>query len=418
MRIAYLVAVIVIAGCTKENPNFCPDFPDDDCRNGNGRRCDVDNDCADEPGKPVCNAGDGPGVCVQCLVDSDCTGVDTPVCGDDNLCAGCRSDDDCTSSKACLETGACADKTNVIYAQPGADGPADCGAAPGANECSLKQAMDKVDATRNIIRLAPSTYDPRGELTITKPVTLIARGSTITRMGGGPQITVNNGQDFKLVGGTLKDGNSDVGILCSSGRSLEVHEAIIEDMDRSGIQGDACILIVSRSIIRRNLEGGINMVNTPTRVRITNNFIIGNGRNTTDAGGMLLRATNDSVVEFNTVVDNTAKPELGFAGGINCAAGTVNAPNNLVYRNTGGPLGEVEVVGTCMFEQSYTVHGLPGENAVGFKNPSGSTADYHLTATSPDGTIRNVSVCTTVDFDGDRRPVGDKCDLGADEFVP
>src|SRR5215510_14722232 len=89
MRIA-VVVVLLLAGCQKESPNYCP--PDAiDC----------------EP--PKCTASTGTcvclnGICVQCTPQDlpNCEGL-RPFCGGDNTCRGCRANNECSSDSACLE---------------------------------------------------------------------------------------------------------------------------------------------------------------------------------------------------------------------------------------------------------------------------------------------------------------------------
>lgn len=421
MRIAFILVALILVGCDERNKIYCPGLPGDNCQNGGGQQCDSNDDCASEPDAPICKTAEGAGVCVQCLDDTQCTG-DTPQCGGDNRCFGCRVDDDCPS-KACLEEGVCAAESSVVYASTTGVDVAGCGVKAGQNECSLTQAMMEANAPRNIIRLAPGAYQTSNGLSIAKEVSIIARSSTFKRTSPGAVITVEDSQTLKLVGGTIQNTNNNQGIECRTEGSLQIHEVIIEDMptNRKGIETTSCALTVSRSKIQRNLGGGISMLNNAAKVVIKNSFITLNGvNNTTDVGGMRLRATNDSVVEFNTVSQNTAKLDDNFAGGINCEVGMVNVRYNLVYRNPAGADRHKEVGGMCNSQQSFVMPGELGDNDVLFKNPDPAAPDYHLTAGSPNSVhnVDNVTDCPSVDIDGDQRPAEGKCDLGADEYRP
>jgi hypothetical protein len=412
MRIAVAAAVTVVvvavfigfAGC-EFNP---PDAPTDGAMS-----CTTSSDSC------VCLSP--PGVCVQCTVDDErnCTGA-TPQCGDDNSCRGCRANDECASG-ACLEDGRCADAGQVIYAAPAGLQTSPCGVAPGQNECSITQALLEIAGSRIIIRLAPGAYIVGGAsgLDFQIGATLIARGATITRQTGsnGPFLNVRSSQTVKLVGGTLRGPNDSDAIRCNAGSRLQVHEATVEDVSQAAIAGP-CEIVVSRSILRRNLGGGIRMTSV-SQAAITNNFIHHNGTTGNSTGGMDLRLAAGSRVELNTVVDNVASTNAGNSGGISCEGQGYDAPYNLVYRNQGGAGGAVQVIGTCTFQGSFVQAGGVAENAVGFEAPNDATSpSYRLTAGAPLGTIRDGFDCTGIDFDGDLRPApsGGKCDFGADEY--
>jgi hypothetical protein len=146
-------------------------------------------------------------------------------------------------------------------------------------------------------------------------------------------------------------------------------------------------------------------------VSIVNNFIVGN------SGNNAIRAADpsaDSKIEFNTIVDNADNGTgVSDTGGIFCDDGTFTARYNLIFRNTGGNA-NVQTAGTCKFENSFIMPGAgPTDDRLKFK----SANDYHLTAASP-AEVRDVAgvVCTGLtDYDGDARPQGTACDLGADE---
>lgn len=177
-----------------------------------------------------------------------------------------------------------------------------------------------------------------------------------------------------------------------------------------GIEGGE--LNVAQSTIRNNGEGGI-YIKAPTALQITNNFIYGNGSPTSNAGGLYLEGNANSAaankVEFNTIVDNQANSAPAeAAGGVICKVAGFVASNNLIFRNAGGP-SSPQVSGTCTYKTSLlTAPANPG---------FASATDYHLTAQTPDSII-DKGDCdgTEVDVDGDGRPRGAACDLGADEF--
>jgi hypothetical protein len=420
MRILLAVAFL-LAGCTKTNPNYCEGAPDNNCP-GDGPQ-----ECTTSQGACVCLQPAG--VCVECTMDDkhNCTAAQ-PACGSDNVCRECRSNDDCDSG-ACLETGACASASQIIYAAPGGTMAPGCG-APGETPCSISQAVNEIGGTRNIIRLATGMYTVNGADGLdfnTRSGTLIARGATLTRSPVGPIISVRNNQTLKIVGGTVQGSNGDDGIQCNTGGKLQVHETTIERMDESGIESDGCELTISRATIRANLRGGINMVGVAKVVTITNNLVYRNGMNiSSPVGGMALLLAAGSKVEFNTVIDNTADLGSTTAGGIRCDAqgSSYDAPYNLVYRNQGGLGATVQVIGTCTFLRSYQQSATPGDNSIFLENPNDAASpSFRLTGRSPaevrdPEAVASFDCSNLIDFEGDPRPspAGGKCDMGADEY--
>ena len=90
MRVAITVALL-LAGCNKENPNYCPA----------GTDCTPSSCTASSAG---CVCLNPPGVCVQCTTAEPAACKDnTPTCGPDHLCHACRANDDCASG-ACNVT--------------------------------------------------------------------------------------------------------------------------------------------------------------------------------------------------------------------------------------------------------------------------------------------------------------------------
>ncbi len=81
----------------------------------------------------------------------------------------------------------------------------------------------------------------------------------------------------------------------------------------------------------------------------------------------------------------------------------------MIFRNAKGANSQApQTDGDCTYGKSVLTAPNPG-----FR----SATDYHLTAATPAGTIRDALDCgNSEDIDGDARPQAGKCDLGADEF--
>jgi hypothetical protein len=411
MRILVVSVLLLGAACGRPNPNYCPDALDDNCAN----LPDAPMSCTASTPGCVCRMPDK--VCVECTIaeNAACVGG-KPVCAD-NRCRECRSNAECGMG-TCLEDGSCT-MAPAIYASPTGAMIVGCGVTQTA-PCSLAQALLEVGGTRpTLIRLEAGEYSvtsPKG-FVVDKTATLAARGATFTRTGGaGPLITVELSQTImKLIGGTLKGPNASDGIRCDSAVA-QVFGALLDDFIENGIESNACDLTVERSTIRNNKRGGINMANTAAKIaKIKNNFVYLNGGLTSPVGGMRLELAPMSNVEFNTVISNQS--DTMTAGGIVCAGANIDAPRNLVYRNFGG-VGDAQVGGTCTFVNiSFFQTAMRNtDDDVGFERPNDTAnPSFRLKLNA---IVRDVAECTAgeIDFEGDARPQGNKCDHGADEY--
>jgi hypothetical protein len=173
-------------------------------------------------------------------------------------------------------------------------------------------------------------------------------------------------------------------------------------------------LEMSRCTILANSRGGISMSGAGV-VSITNTFMVRNGYPSPGsfAGAASLVPQGASKFEFNTLVDN-----LGVDVGAVSCNGNFSFGNNLIVRNTSMTGEYGQTWGTCSFGNSLVATDTAVGNAFGFVSPNVQPYDYHLTASSPANVVDAAGTCSGVDFDGDARPAGDSCDLGADERLP
>lgn len=207
-----LVIVVLIAACTKPNPNVCC-LDEADC---NAKKIPVGSTCEPgllcrgnqciaqpctsaaqcDPAAPYCVAelcaeactddvqcpGSGEpdterfcvaGDCVQCRASGDCA-AEAPVC-DRGACRSCQTHDEC-GSEVC-DAGRCIPETEIVYAAPEGSTSSNC---QRSTPCTLERALQIAGPGRNHLKLLPGTYSTTDEwqfeggyhLTVYGPATL------------------------------------------------------------------------------------------------------------------------------------------------------------------------------------------------------------------------------------------------------
>lgn len=443
IHITIALAAALTASCEKTQPNYCPTAHDHNCLELDADlSCKADQDCSGA--RPVCDL-QGSRICVQCTTNeaTACAGA-TPVCGADNTCQGCTAHAQCGSS-VCLPDGSCATDTSVAYVSPtGTDGTCSKAAPCKTLDAALNQKRPYVKMATGLVKDTKATTVDGQAVTILAeagaqldrdgdgPVLVVTgaganvqiydlevTGASGTSGGDGIQLTANGDNPSLGLTRVTVDGNQGNGIMAAGG-TLTVNQSTINGNQAAGIATSGGTLAVSRSIVSTNQSGGIIMAGSGTVFTITNNFIVRNGNGlTASAGGLSLLPTGASSLEFNTIVDNQAKIAGTSAGGVFCDQTGFTGHHNLIFRNAGGASDTVQTIGVCTYGDSFNAPGTSNvDNAPGFAHPNALPFDYHLTATSPTSIVDAAGPCTGVDFDGDQRPIGAACDLGADERKP
>jgi hypothetical protein len=442
--------LLLLAACKKDNPQYCEGHPEDivRCPPPDAAGCTMDEQCSGQ----VCDVASG--ACVQCTSEKATACTDTtPVCGSTNQCVACTQHTQCPGSNVCLATGACGDASQIAYVSASGSGTACTQASP----CPLLK--DAIATNLPTIKIAA---DGAGRDTATtvidgKSVVIHAEpGAVLDRDGDGPLLEVRSANanvwiyDLELTGATSASGhgvvltpnggtpnlvltrttvagNQGTGITASGG-TLAVTQATVSSNTGGGITASGGTLAVTQATVSSNTGGGIT-VSSGAMFTLTNNVIVYNGKavgaGASEVGGVLASPnTAGSKVEFNTIAFNQSEGTL-YRGGLTCSGGMVTATGNLLYRNgEADGAGGVKIDATtqrnvtgCQFGTTGSFHEIEANN-LGFKSPTTQPYDFHLTAATPSTVIDAGGACTGVDFDGDTRPIGNGCDLGADEYKP
>lgn len=385
---------------------------------------------------PVCGSEN---TCVQCTAADvgACAGT-TPVCGGDNTCRTCVSHAECASA-ACLPDGACGDDINVAYVSPAGTGTSCTHASP-----CLK--VDEALKTRRPFVKFQGTTNEQVSLNDVNVTFLSEPGAKLTSTSNGFLLKIDGASqisiyDLELTGASGSNGtaillqptttatvhisrvtisgNTGPGILLGSG-TLDISRSTITGNVGAGITTSGGVLNLAQSTIAGNGGGGI-LINGSAFV-IRNNFVYRNGNalNAT-TGGINIGgpSVEPSKLELNTIADNLSSGGGFSVGGVFCDRVGYTAAGNLIFRNTGGASGSVQTLGVCSFGNSFVSAGTSSvDNTPMFVHPNSAPFDYHLTAASPKTIVDAAGLCTGSDFDGDPRPIGTACDLGADEYKP
>jgi Right handed beta helix region len=420
LALSFLASIAVLAGCdlilgNELNPKFCKAHLDDEeCRREFSLPCTKSSQCPAPTA--VCQVETG--TCVQCSLSEpeSCTG-NAPVCGVENTCSACSKHTDCASA-ACLPDGSCAAENTVAYVAPAGAGKTCSRTGP------CKTVKDALETARPYVKFSGVTDEA---VTVDKgrQVTFLSdAGAKLTRGTGGAILTVkDDGTSLSVYDLAISDAPNNAsgyGVLVAAGSgapAVRLVRVTLQNNPAGGISVAGGALTVTQSTVSGNQGGGISV--TGGAFDINNSFIVGNGGadmiTGSDFGGLSLSAgVGANRLERNTVAYNHAKQGTLLAAGIGCSVTNLVAPGNIVTSNNEGLTFPAQTKGVCTYGNSYSVPGSE-MNTLRFKSITTNPPDFHLTAASPTSVLDAGGACTGVDIDGDTRPGGTACDLGADE---
>jgi hypothetical protein len=425
-RCLLVASFAISAGCMKTSETYCAKHGAEDPANCPApdapSSCTSNTDCTATPATAVCDTGTGR--CVECDAASAqttaCDG-DTPVCADTDMCRRCTSHTEC-ASEVCLPDGSCGTEDEVAYVAPTGSGSACTKQSP----CDRVQKALAVTPPRRVIKLSGTLVE--AVVIQDRDITLL--GAIGATLANGTNDTTNleiRGTSTVAVHDLqIGDGNSrTLGVRLDAGPtgSLLLQRVRVTDNVIGAITVLGGELSLQRSTIANNVRGGIVVRTGAGKFDVRNNFIYsngsGSGTNASLFGGVLIEADVAGKLQFNTVAFNEALGTQNRAG-IACYGLTNNADGNLVYANRdgiGSPDTQLQMGGDCPRGTSVPL----GSGDLGFRNPSLSTPDFHLTALTPTTVLDAGGMCQAsngVDIDDQTRPNGGSCDVGADELDP
>jgi hypothetical protein len=218
-------------------------------------------------------------------------------------------------------------------------------------------------------------------------------------------------------------------VTASSGTlSLVGNDVSIVKNARTGITlsssgTGSCSVALTNARVRDNRRGGIMATGAGTALSLTNSVVARNrSRGDTGLGGLSLLNGVYSIVNSSIRGNRSACCTAGLI-----TDGSVDMTNTILWdnRTVGGPADNLEIdAGASVNVASSDIGpGISGSyNDVGGNISADplfvGSRDEHLLPGSPAIDTGTCVGAPVTDFDGDPRPSGTGCDMGADEVVP
>lgn len=467
----WLAGFVLVAACTKPNPNRCC-TDEADCADKGipvGSLCDDGlvcrgNQCIAQPctssdacdsAAPFCIEGlcaeacaadencpgfggdsSAPycveGACVACRDSADCTAVAAPFC-DAGVCRACSAHTECDSELCDFDIGQCIAEVTVVYASPSGSASSSC---TKSDPCTLARAAAVVEATRANVKLASGMH---AGVDFTRSVAVNVYGPAQVMGLSFTNGSANKARDIEVI---------DDGISVSRNSSLMPRPSL--DVARFSIVRGS--LVASSAVLTARNGSVVAASEFENPVTITGTQIVGGSQATLDrvnlAGGFrgVSVGNYSSVVVTNSVIQRMRDNAITFsAGGTasdtqpskvsfttfynvewTCPDGNIifESRNN-VFLNLAANAPANTLSGTrCNHQYSLVMPQADppsGANNMLNMDPrfvNAAAGDFHLMAGSPAIDAADPAATEAADFDGVARPQGAGRDLGAFEYRP
>lgn len=340
----------------------------------------------------------------------------TPPCPVD-IC--CRKANDCTSG-VCLETGKCADVTELVYVNADTcmmkmpDGSA---AAP---ICEVADALPLIGVNgKRVVKIAGAM------LAYVKPISIPGKDVTLSGPGreavltarlrviGSSAITIDPNSTVVIDGLTISEAGND-GITCSSNSKVIVQRTKVNGNHQAGINAGSCAVTVDSSWFENNRYGALRF-GPGARYLVTNNFAINNG---VSAPAVTIDPTASGTFAFNTLANNYG-PSFGA---VDCGMGaTPKIIERCIVFNNGSRPGPTQFQGDCELVDTITGRDDIVTGAVRVDPMLDGSTFQLLPPPNPaiDRVLLGASgLLPDHDGNGRPRPAGKGWDVGADEYQP
>lgn len=184
-----------------------------------------------------------------------------------------------------------------------------------------------------------------------------------------------------------------------------------------------CDMTLTNADVRKNRGTGIRVEGAGSSLTLTNGILAGNRTRAIQGGSAGLVLSGGSLAIVNSTIRQNRSSCC--AGGLGLSSGSADVSNAIVWDNhtLNAFADDVEI----NIASVAVDHSDLGEVGGGFADGGGnisadplfvSRRDDHLTALSPAVDTGTCTGAPATDFEGDPRPSGGGCDMGADEFVP